>query len=187
MAKSTHDNLIRTGLKLFYQHGFNAVGLDRILKQVGVTKTTFYNHFDSKEQFIRDVIEVHVDEQRAHFREGVDRLGGDDPQQRLLAIFDVLHELFTSNSFRGCLLINALVEFPEPHDHIHELALKNRRVLFELFMELSAAAGVRDPSLFAAQFSMIYDGAILARQTMLNLDAAIQARRLAGLLLEASR
>ena len=31
---------------------FHAVGLDRIIRDVGVTKTTFYNHFESKDDLI---------------------------------------------------------------------------------------------------------------------------------------
>ena len=122
MAKSTKGNLIRAGLELFCEHGFNAVGLDQILRRVGVTKTTFYNHFESKEQLICEVIDVHVRERHERLLEGMDRLSGSDPHRRLLAIFEVLHEVFSTGTFCGCLIINALIEFPSPTDQVHVTA-----------------------------------------------------------------
>jgi len=41
---------------MFFRTGFHSVGLDAILAEVGVTKTTFYNHFESKNQFISEVL-----------------------------------------------------------------------------------------------------------------------------------
>ena len=44
-ATQTREKLLDRATDLFYTYGIHAVGLDRILKDVGVTKTTFYNHF----------------------------------------------------------------------------------------------------------------------------------------------
>ncbi len=43
MGSSTRERLILTAHDLFYCEGFYTVGLERILSEVGVTKTTFYN------------------------------------------------------------------------------------------------------------------------------------------------
>ncbi|MFI4882444.1 MAG: TetR/AcrR family transcriptional regulator, partial [Phycisphaerales bacterium JB064] len=43
--------LIASGLELFYRHGFQAVGIDQVIELAGVTKTTFYNHFESRDDF----------------------------------------------------------------------------------------------------------------------------------------
>jgi AcrR family transcriptional regulator len=40
--------LVHVAIELFYSHGLQAMGIDRILNAAGVTKTTFYKHFDSK-------------------------------------------------------------------------------------------------------------------------------------------
>jgi AcrR family transcriptional regulator len=47
--RDTREKILFTALDLFHVHGFHAVGLDRILGAVGVTKTTFYNHFESRD------------------------------------------------------------------------------------------------------------------------------------------
>ena len=36
------DRLVAIAVELFYRNGFNAVGLDRVTSEAGVSKTTFY-------------------------------------------------------------------------------------------------------------------------------------------------
>lgn len=186
MAVSTREKLVRAGIELFYQYGFHAIGMDRILQEVGVTKTTFYNHFESKEDLIRAAIEEQGLQVRTQLQAGVDRLGGDDPRRRLLAVFDVVQEVFGGEKGRGCLALNALVEFPGPHDDVHRSARKIKRTLGDVFHGLVVAAGVPDPDTFTLDFGMLVDAAVIAYQTHTHQQAAASARRLAEMLLDAA-
>ena len=51
-STSGRERLIDKAIDLFYSHGFNAVGIDRIIAAAGVTKTTFYKHFESKDELM---------------------------------------------------------------------------------------------------------------------------------------
>ncbi|WP_216070937.1 TetR/AcrR family transcriptional regulator [Acinetobacter oleivorans] len=44
--------VIRTAIRLFTSHGFHTAGIDLIVKESEITKTTFYNYFASKERLI---------------------------------------------------------------------------------------------------------------------------------------
>src|SRR5687768_13502990 len=46
------DRLIAAGLELFCRQGFQAVGLDNVIERAGVTKTTFYKHFEAKDDLV---------------------------------------------------------------------------------------------------------------------------------------
>jgi TetR/AcrR family transcriptional repressor of nem operon len=48
-AQATRNRILAAATKLFYLHGYNATGLDKILKEAGTTKGNFYYHFKSKE------------------------------------------------------------------------------------------------------------------------------------------
>ena len=52
----TREHLLATGLRLLHAGGFNATGVQEITEAAGVPKGSFYNHFDSKEQFGADVL-----------------------------------------------------------------------------------------------------------------------------------
>ena len=48
----TAARLVAAAVELFYRHGFAAVGVDRVVEFAGVTKTTFYKHFESKDDLL---------------------------------------------------------------------------------------------------------------------------------------
>jgi len=48
-AQATRNRILDAGADLFYLHGYNATGLDKIIKKAEITKGNFYYHFKSKE------------------------------------------------------------------------------------------------------------------------------------------
>src|SRR2546423_4329837 len=50
--KTGRERLVAAAIELFYRHGFGAVGVDRVIATAGVTKTTFYKHFESKDELM---------------------------------------------------------------------------------------------------------------------------------------
>ena len=46
-----------TGLELFYKKGYYNTSVDDILKELSLSKGAFYYHFDSKEDFLIQIIE----------------------------------------------------------------------------------------------------------------------------------
>nr|MBP8252566.1 helix-turn-helix transcriptional regulator [Herpetosiphon sp.] len=46
------DTLFATAARLFYQHGYRAVGVDLIAAESGIGKMTLYRHFASKDDLI---------------------------------------------------------------------------------------------------------------------------------------
>lgn len=54
---ATRDKLIDSGAQLISQQGYNATGINAVLKTCGVPKGSFYHYFSSKEEFGLAVIE----------------------------------------------------------------------------------------------------------------------------------
>lgn len=54
----TRERLLRAAEKLFVKHGYEAVGVDRIVDAAGVTKGAFYHHFGDKLAIFREVFEA---------------------------------------------------------------------------------------------------------------------------------
>ena len=52
----------------FYRDGFRMVGLDQILAEVGISKTAFYKHFESKDDLMLAALEDHDREMQETFR-----------------------------------------------------------------------------------------------------------------------
>lgn len=179
MAQGTRDRLLRAANELFYQKGFHTVGIDEIIAAVGVTKTTFYNHFRSKEELVTEVLQWHDRWWRDTFRDLLRRHGGDTPRGQLEAVWDALDEIFTGDDYNGCFFINVAVQFPLPHEPAHQAACRHKLAMEYLIRELAGYAGAREPGALAAELSLLMEGAYVTRQVTGAEETTAVARRVA--------
>ncbi|HWP40216.1 MAG TPA: TetR/AcrR family transcriptional regulator [Tepidisphaeraceae bacterium] len=173
---STRQRLIDTAYELFARNGFHAIGLDRILDEVGVSKQTFYNHFECKDDLVLAVLEKRSQWELQSLRQMLHSLGGDDPNRQLHALFDVLEAWFSEPDFRGCIFITAAAEFPMQHDPAHQSAARHSRAIQQMLRGLSERAGVTDPQALAAELMILIEGAFVVRHVTGN-DRAAQIGR----------
>jgi AcrR family transcriptional regulator len=172
-----------TAWRLFYRDGLRAVGIDTILGEAGVAKMTLYNHFASKEELIIAILEKRDLEFRKSLMAQVES-AGTDPEQRLLAVFDWLEGWFGSESFKGCVFIRAVSEYPEPTHPIHQTAWRHKIAVKAALTELCGAAGAKDAAALAETFSFLIDGAILTAHATQTTTPARSARVTAAQLLK---
>ena len=177
------QRLIETALVLFYQNGFHATGIDKVLAEAGVSKMTLYNHFGSKEELIIAVLRLRDIKFRDWFSEIVEKKSGGS-QDRLLATFDALHEWINSPSFYGCMFINASAEFSKPDDPIHLAAAEHKELLLAYIVSLAKDAGAPDPERLGSQIFLLNEGAIVTAHVSGNKDAALEAKAAARTILK---
>lgn len=183
-ALTTREKLIQAGHEIFYREGFLTVGLDRLLNEVGCSKQTFYNHFESKDDLIVAVIDEHHRWWSSELRDRLQRAAGPDPRGQLLAMFDVMGEIMHEPEYHGCIFINAAVEFPQPHHPAHQSARKAKADGLALLEDLAERAGASDPRALAQEIDMIIEGALITHQVAPDCDVCGIARRAAETLLE---
>ena len=181
---TTREKLIQAGHEIFYREGFLTVGLDRLLNEVGCSKQTFYNHFESKDDLIVAVIDEHHRWWSGEIRERIQRAAGPDPRGQMLAMFDVMQEILNDPEYRGCIYINAAVEFPQPHHPAHQSAKKAKADGVALLAELGERAGASDPQALAQELDMIIEGALITHQVAPESNVCSTARRLAETIME---
>ena len=114
-AKSVmQERILGVARTLFYGRGIQAVGVDVIAAEVGISKRTLYNHFPSKGDLVRAYLEGWNQPTHA---------SGLPPRERILADFDRLERSFARTAFRGCPFINAVAEAAHPADDVGGLSL----------------------------------------------------------------
>jgi AcrR family transcriptional regulator len=99
-ALSKRDVIVAAALRLFYRHGFNATGIERIIKEAGVSKKALYNHFKSKDELVLATLRQRDELFRNNLMRETERLGS-TPRERLLSVFDVHHQWFQQKDFSG--------------------------------------------------------------------------------------
>jgi AcrR family transcriptional regulator len=176
--------LVAVALDLFYRHGINAVGLDWILAEAGVSKTTFYKHFKSRDELVLKALEARDEWEMGAWLEAVRYLSGDAPEKQLLGLIDVLDILFNDPTFRGCQFISAAAEFPNPDDAVHRAAAAHKRANRDWVRDLAKAGGIADADGFADSYTILFEGALVLRQVHGRNDAARAIRPLIEQLIE---
>ena len=172
--KNGRERLLTVAVELFYRHGFGAVGIDRVIAEAGVTKTTFYKHFESKDDLMVAAVRRRDEWESQAWDRAVRKLAGDDPVGRLLAMVDVMDLWFNDPDFRGCMFMNTAAEFPNPHDPVHQAAAEYRRKSRDHRRDLARAAGADAAAAeaFADCYTALIEGALVLRQTHGRNDAA---------------
>lgn len=169
---SGRERLVHVAVDLVYSHGFQAVGVDQVIDAAGVSKTTFYKHFESRDDLLVAAIRQRDEWESAWFSATLQKLAPDNPRAKLLAIFDVFDLWFNSTDFHGCQFINAAAEFPNPHDPVHAVAAGHKRKNRDFIRDLAQAAGAADPEAFADQYTALVEGTLVMRQIHGRNDAA---------------
>jgi AcrR family transcriptional regulator len=157
--------------------------MDRLVEETGISKTSMYKHFHSKEALILAVLQRRDAEFRDWLFRRMESLGK-TPRGRMLAMFDVLEEWFEEPGFRGCLFIKAASEFQEPDHPIHAQAAAHKALIYDHLHGLAALGGAGDPALLARQLLVLKEGAIVAAQVEGCRTAAAQAKDAAMTLLD---
>jgi AcrR family transcriptional regulator len=173
--KTGRERLVATAVDLFYRNGFGAVGIDQVIATAGVTKTTFYKHFESKDDLMVAAVQRRDEWESLAWNRAVRKLAGDDdPARQLLAMVDVMDLWFNDPEFHGCMFMNAAAEFPNPHDPVHQAAAAYRRRVRDLRRDLARAGGADAAAaeIFADCFTALIEGALVLRQTHGRNDAA---------------
>jgi AcrR family transcriptional regulator len=158
---AARDRILDTASLLFYREGIHAVGVDAIIAQSGVAKMTFYRHFKSKEMLVVAFLRRRDERWRRWLAETVARLAP-TPRERPLAIFDALAERFAAPDYRGCAFINATAEVADRQSPVYQAVVEHKHAVQEYVCCLLAAAQVDEPTVLAAQFMVLIDGALVA-------------------------
>src|SRR5881628_2916645 len=104
--KTGRERLVAAAVDLFYRKGFGAVGVDQVIATAGVTKTTFYKHFEGKDDLMVAAVQRRDEWESQAWQRAIRKIAGDDPIKQLLAMFDVMDIWFNDPDFLGCMFIN---------------------------------------------------------------------------------
>ena len=183
MRPSKRDELVRKALEIFYRRGFHATGMDLLAAETGISKTTMFKHFRTKEELILAVLRLRDQDFRNWLFRRMEQAG--PPRAQLSAMFDALAEWFAAPGFRSCMFIKAASEYPDPGHPIHTQAAGHKRLLFLQLQAIAADAGADDPAALARALLLLKEGAIVTAHLGHEADPAADAKAAASALLSA--
>jgi AcrR family transcriptional regulator len=182
---SPRDRLLAACDELFYRDGIHSTGIDAVIEKAGVAKGSLYYNFSGKDELVAAYLRGRRDtwRQRIEARQS----GVDDPEPKILAVFDAIADYVSLPDFRGCPFANATAEAPAGESQ--RLANQEYRDwVRQTFIELASNTRVADAEALADALVVLYDGALAtALATESARAAAMTAKRIARRTLVAAK
>ena len=179
--RPARERLLAAADELFYEEGFNLVGIDRVIERAGVAKASLYDCFGSKEELIRAYLQERHAARQLRIRERLARYV--TPKEKILAVFDSMAEAAAKPDFRGCAFARASAE-ARPGSSVKAVCDESRAWNLALFADLAKQAGAADPDRVAQQLRVLYDGAMLSAHVDTSNTAVAAARAMAEVVLD---
>jgi AcrR family transcriptional regulator len=180
---SARERILSAAYELFGRRGIRAVGTDEVIARAGVAKATLYRHFATKDDLVLAVLERREQLWTHGLIEAQSELLGNTPEERLLAIFDVMHDWFQSrDGYEGCSFINVLLELGADHP-AGRASVAHIDNVRDIVRQRALAAGLTDVEDFASSWHILMKGAIILAAVG-DLEAAHRAQKMARGLIE---
>ncbi|MFJ9939008.1 TetR/AcrR family transcriptional regulator [Streptomyces erythrochromogenes] len=170
--EEARTRLLDAAEELFYRHGIQAVGMDRIRTASGVPLKRLYRLYPAKESLVAAYLERRDRRWTAALREAV--AGAAEP---VPAVFDWLARWFSEPDFRGCAFLNAYGELGAAAPEVVRVHKAELRAL------LAGLVPAEAPPALADQLLILVEGATTVAALSPGPEPALRAREVAETLL----
>jgi AcrR family transcriptional regulator len=162
-AVDVRDRILETASALFYRRGVHAVGVDLVVEEAGVAKTSLYRHFRTKDDLIAAFLH-REDEDFWKCWDHTTQRHHSDPEAELEAQLKWIGERVSRSNYRGCPQLNVAAEFPDLDHPARAVATAHKRELRRRLRDLAQRLRAKRPDELAAQLSLLINGAFVSSQ-----------------------
>ena len=138
-AAARREVILGAAAVLFAERGYRGASIEEIARGSGVTPPVVYEHFDSKRDLYRELLERHFAELREVWREHF--VGDDPPAERVARSFDAWFAYVEVHPFAGRVLFRYSTD-PEIAGVHAEVAARSREAILPLFAAEPGAGNV---------------------------------------------
>lgn len=151
------ERVLDAAARLFIREGVHAVGVDRLAQEAQVSKRSIYQHFESKDAIVAEMLTEYGPRVVAgYFSQGDD---GRTPRERVLHVYDALHRAAEAGDYFGCPFVNVATELRDREHPAAQVAQHFKGELTAYFQRQAEAAGAASAYVLAVQLTLLFDGA----------------------------
>jgi AcrR family transcriptional regulator len=183
---AVRDRILATASKLFYRNGIHAVGVDLVVEESGIAKTSLYRHFGNKDALVAAFLEA---EDADFWRQwdAIARLHSDNPAAELEAYLDWMDVRLKRPGYRGCPQLNVAAELANPKHPARRVAVDHKERMRRRLTEIADRLNLHDPHSVGAQLALAFDGAFMSAPLGAGERMAVTLRESAHALIKAAQ
>ena len=118
----TLEAIRKAGLRLIFEHGYEAMSLRQLASEVGIQVGSLYNHIATKQELLFDLIQDHINELLRQLDLAL--AGKEEPHDRLRA-FVAFHVTYHMTRKREVYIANSELRSLEPRNYEAVVALRS--------------------------------------------------------------
>jgi AcrR family transcriptional regulator len=142
---------------LFYRQGIRATGVEEVCRVAEATKMSLYRAYPSKDALVAAILAEDAAAYDAWFAAITTPVP--TPAAKLRAVVAAVAAKLQEPEYRGCPLLLAQAEFPDPQHPTHQLVAAHKSRMRAGLAELAREAGTTRPELLGDTLTMLIDGA----------------------------
>lgn len=159
-AQQTRKKILDGAYKLFRRQGYTRVTMDDIAAGAKLTKRTLYNHFQSKDELLAEVLSAQHSLALEAFQTFADRLSG-SPEAVVEGMFRDLSVWADTPRWAGSGFTRFVIELADLPGHPARLIARRHKAQLEKnFAQLLGSSGIEDPAELARAIWLLSEGAI---------------------------
>ncbi|GAA0351605.1 TetR/AcrR family transcriptional regulator [Bacillus horti] len=168
MSKKKED-LLQHSERLFYEYGFHAIGLKRVVNEANVALMTLYNHFASKEELVLAVLKRRGERYFKLLQSSIQNYSSASAAELAEGHLAWIRQ----HSSKGCMFLRAKEEFASSEEYeIVEYVNQHKQALISYFEEL----GFQQKQ--AIQLALLFEGATALAEVLDAEQVSEQLRHL---------
>lgn len=175
---AVRQTIIDTASRLFYKQGYVNTGINQIIEESGVVKSTLYTAFRTKEDILMEYLLINGAATDAALKAAADK--GKNPKAKILAVFDYLVDLVQEKEYYGCNFLNLISEIPVEAERIIKQIQKQKNNVRKLFAAILEPVGKED---LADEIYVLFEGALIANKVHHKVWPVESAKKIAAALL----
>jgi AcrR family transcriptional regulator len=176
--EQVRGRIVQSARRLFNRHGFNAVSIDDVMAEAGLTRGSFYAYFDSKSELYATSITAILAEKEIKASDGVS-IDPRAPHVAAQIVGDYLSVGHFENVDGTCPLVALPNDVSRTEDSVRRAFESVLKVLIDIFEQGLQRRGAAARQRALAMASLCVGGMVLAR--------TVEDRALGDELREASR
>lgn len=176
--KHNKEDILKKGMLLFRMNGYHNTGTNKILRETGISRGSFYNFFKDKDDFGVQVLDYYTNSTTDYINELLSKKEL-NVKQRIIHLFEIFTESYTKVDYKwGCLLVGMTQElsginslFTEASGRNFEELTKPLANCIQEGQDLGLISKTQSSRSMALSIWGSYNGALILMKSGLNQEA----------------
>lgn len=181
---SVKERIIETASRLFYFEGYNQTGINQIIEEAGVAKSSMYKSFRSKEEIAVVYLQRRHGVWMGKLEDFVSE--GKHGKDKIEMTFDYLHDWLEEVNFVGCGFQNIITDLPKGQERIADQVRLHKNELLQWILNMlkEDPLYIEKSETLANEIMVLIEGAIIFSQIQNNPSPILSAKTAALKLME---